>query len=356
MISTISLRSKMRGAGGVGIIVSLMVLSVVTSIAVKHSWRSELDLTRASHRWVSMQAGAYIEGAESLAVIALAKDQKETKVDSLNELWAMGFDFPTDHGAMSVEIVDAQSRLNINTLAEPFKARTAQANNNANQPGHPKYHPPQLRFIRLLQMFPIDDQQTFLSTSEAEAILEAVKDWVDTDSNVEGFGGAEADYYSTLEPPITITNGAMISITELRRVRGMTPLLYRSLLPFVSSLPASASLNVNTMGPWLARTMNIDRELQPLTIEDGARLFSEIVAQEPEDVGTFNGIEFVSSLFPPANNNQPSMSTDGLVFTSAWFDLRTTVTVGDYIRRGNSRIQRPDDGQVRVVRRSDSHF
>lgn len=352
-MKNLHLPSAVQGAG-VAIIFALMVLVVVSTLAIKHSWRSELDIKRAGHRWVSLQAKWYSQGAETLAVIALEKDLENSKADSLNELWASGFDFPTDHGTMSIRIVDAQSRLNLNELSEPFKNPVPQQGQNIS--GHPKYKPVHLRFLRLLQTIPLDEDETLLSLTEAEAVLEAVKDWVDADDTVEGFGGAEASYYSQLDIPITITNGDMVSVTELRNIKGITPALYQGLLPFVTSLPNTPGLNVNTMGSWLARTLNADDNPEPLSILEAEQLFDAVLAEEPETEADFNGVPFVSDLFPVQNGNQPVMSTSGLAYSSSWFELETTVTVGDFVRRSRSLIDRSSAGNVRVVRRSDGRF
>lgn len=351
-----SMRSvaSMHGAGGIAIIFALMVISVVSAIAVKQSWRSELDIARAGHRWMGMQAKAYSEGAESLAVIALEKDLANSKIDSASELWASGFDFPTDHGAMRILIVDAQSRLNLNGLGAAYNPPPT--GNAGSVSTTQKYKSEHLRFIRLLQTIPLDENGNVLPPTEAVSVLEAVKDWVDVDSTATGFGGAERGYYEQLDPPITIANSPMVSVSELRYVKGMTPELYQGILPFVAALPVDALLNVNTMNVWLARTINSDDDIAPLSEQDAQQLMSEIMSNEPEDTQMLLAIPLLDTLFSAGANGQSNLATDGLAFASGWFELDTTVTVGDHVRRSKSLIDRTTAGSVKVVRRSDANF
>ncbi len=341
---------RQRGAVGVGILMALSVVAVVVAIAVKHSWNSDLDITRAGHRWMGIQAKAYSEGAEQLAVIALRKDAEETQVDSLDELWATGFDFPTDHGHMRIDIVDAQSRLNLNALGEPFKtSANGQVYND-----HRKYSATQRRFIRLLQAVPIDED-TYIEQAQAEAILEAVKDWVDSDDRSEGFGGAEASYYAQLDPPLTIADGPMVSVSELSRVKGVTPEIYRAVVPYVSALADTAKLNVNTIGVILARTIAKPEQLYPLPLLEAETLIQDIAANVPESVDGFVNLPIIDTLVGQNKNNQIDLDSDGLDVVTSYFELDTTVAVGDHIRRSRSLIVRNSDG-VRVVRRSDAKF
>lgn len=55
-----------------------------------------------------------------------------------------------------------------------------------------------------------------------EALADAILDWIDEDDFPREFG-AEADYYQTLDPPVTPTNGLPASLDELLAVRDVTP-------------------------------------------------------------------------------------------------------------------------------------
>ena len=338
-----------RGTAGMGILAAMMVVGVITALAVKYSWRSDLDLARAGHRWMGMQAKAYIEGAERLAVIALKKDKQDTTIDSLDEAWATGFDFPTDHGLMQVTINDAQGRINVNALGAEFISQNGQQLS-----GVAKYSVEQKRFIRFLQTIEIEEDE-YISTAEAEAILEAVKDWVDADSQATGYGGAEADYYSQLDYVITPSDGPMISVSELMLIKGMTPALYQGLLPFVSALDASAELNVLTMSTTIARVINQPDQLVPLSFDDAELLIDDIATGEIESVDDFIALPVIDTLVGKNSRGAVNLDRKGLGIASSFFELDTTITVGEHVRRGRSLIERDSTG-TRVIRRSDSKF
>ena len=57
-----------------------------------------------------------------------------------------------------------------------------------------------------------------------EEIADAILDWIDEDDEPREFG-AEADYYSSLDPPYAPTNGPPATVEELLLVRDVTPWL-----------------------------------------------------------------------------------------------------------------------------------
>lgn len=341
--------SGQRGTAGTALLSAMMVVVVVAAIAIKQSWRTDLELARAGHRWAGMQAKAYVEGAEELALIALEKDLQENAYDSNNELWAAGFEFPTDHGSMQIRIVDAQGKLNVNNLAEPWVEASVQQQQRGQKylTGPDRLKPIHASFIRLLQTVPLDDDGSIMSETEAEAIMEAVKDWVDSDNDPElATGGAEQDFYEQLDVPYIMSNGPMLSISEMRRVKGVSAQLYQALLPHIVALAPGTPTNVNTMGVNLARSLNEKGVLQPLSEVDGQAIVDELAANEVDTVTSFKSR-------PPVSVHSPE--TDHLSTSTSWFVLEATVTVGDHVRRSRSLIERTAS-RTRVVRRTDANF
>jgi len=62
-----------------------------------------------------------------------------------------------------------------------------------------------------------------LSPNLTTQIAGAIVDWLDADDTPQTTGGAESDYYSTLNPPYYARNGNMDSLEELLLVQGVTP-------------------------------------------------------------------------------------------------------------------------------------
>jgi general secretion pathway protein K len=341
---------RQRGVAGVALLTAMMVVAVVVTIAVRESWRANLDLHRHSHRWMSFQAKAYVEGAEQLAIAALEKDASVNTETYADEMWAERFEFPTDHGFLALQLQDLQGRLNVNALAEPFK----RDNKNQILQSPQRYTATQKRFIRLLQTFEIEED-VFLDTAEAEAILEAVKDWVDADSVPSGYNGVEQNYYQSLDPPVTIPNKEMNSVSELLLIKGMYPSLYQSLLPHVSALPANEKLNINTIGVGLARSFNEPNDLLPIELADAQILVEEIVSSKLTSAQDFEDLPIIIQLAGTNSQGQANIDSSDLVFASNHFQLQSTAIIGDQVHKGLSWIQRSANG-AKVIRRSDANF
>ncbi len=85
-------------------------------------------------------------------------------------------------------------------------------------------------------VFGISDEESRLNVNSASAeeleklegmtpdVIAAILDWRDTDNAVSP-GGAEADYYTSLQPPSLPRNGPLQTIRELLMVRGVSPTL-----------------------------------------------------------------------------------------------------------------------------------
>lgn len=134
----------------------------------------------------------------------------EGMYDGLNQFWAggpgpiesadnpyMGLDLSNiriGEGDISLQIIDLERRININTAPEPLL---------------------ELAF-----------QLLGSGAGEASLISAAIMDWRDRDDMESAKGGAEQGYYASLNPPYAPKNGPIDDLSELLRVRGISPGLY----------------------------------------------------------------------------------------------------------------------------------
>ncbi len=368
---------------GVALVLALMIVALIAIVATEISWRFELSMSRSGNRWAGVQARAYLEGAEQLAMVALRADAEgdETKKsDHLGEDWARQAEpFPTDHGWVEGRLVDAHGLFNLNTMRPP----SGDCGDGSSYPRdtrncHPcaDYSEQQYIFMRLLQVFNLGDEEEEinLQPDQAKEITDAVIDWLDDDSNIRGFGGAESDYYESLESPVTIANGEMISVSELQVIKGMPSDLYRQLLPHVVALPSRevSIINVSTASAELlrsvkAKTDNGKRcELFAYDEEKGAEFRS---FTENGEFRTRKDLEKNVGELPAewseANGGKDLIGENKLmdVFQSKYFLFYSTAAIGDdYIRRGASLIKREESKDpkggltIEVVRRTDANF
>jgi len=189
-------------------------------------------------------------GALEWAITILAKDAKESKSDNLKEDWAKKLpSLPVEGGLVTGEIIDAQSKFNLNNLVSDNGPSTLNIG----------------IFQHLLKSLEIDPN-----------LSDAVIDWIDSDSNALP-GGAEDIDYLQMKTPYRAANQPLQSVEELLLIRGFTPEIVDKLRPFVTALPAPREINVNTAGekvlsalfytlPTTAiSTLIDDREKEPFT-------------------------------------------------------------------------------------------
>lgn len=346
---------------GVILIMALLIVVLVTTVVVSVSWRFQLSMLRNENRWHGAQARAYMEGGEQLVRKILFEDRLETgEVDHLGEVWMQisGQPMQTDEGWVGGNIEDAHSRFNLNLLAnKPLVPGQNNPNTNPNRNQDPweLLNDDQRRFVRLLQTIELESGPVQYQT--AMEIVDAIRDWLDADDQVSGFGGAEADYYQDQEPPFPITNGPMTSVSELSLIKGMTPEIYKQLVPLVFALPEGEGMNINTLKPELLPMLNRKSQTLPLT-PDEVKLLEEERAQATE------GFKSAEEFFSGVNartllGDGTEVETGSLGVGSRYFIFAAETLTGEQVRRAKTLLFRGEINginHVHVVRRTDANF
>jgi general secretion pathway protein K len=298
-------RTQQRGAA---LVVALLVVAMVVMLATTLSSDFLLMFRRIENQLYSEQAYAYLLGGESLARAALLQDlQKDgsKRNDNLAEPWAQEQQFPTDYGWIAGRIEDAQSRFNVNTLSGSGTGTGAQQPND--------YTAPQQHFIRLLLSLKLE---TPLALDQAQALTEAIVDWIDLDDEVSNLGGAESQYYASAEPPGRPANRALVSPSELMLVKGMNAEIYRALAPLITvwPMPKSATsvtptLNFNTASPGVLRCLGVAKDLQPLSDSE-----LDILLQYRDDHKFIEAITEIINLIPNKKIDDTLLNTSSDYF------------------------------------------
>lgn len=329
---------------GAVLIMVLLIVALVAGLGIKFAADYQLGLARAEARWHGTQARAYAFSAEGAAQIMLEKD--DPAYDSLDEAWAVELPIEVDGGQLNLRVQDANSQFDLNLLAR----QPLDPNKDSLDPT--RYSPEQRYFIRLLQTFmrPDDNAVPLLpSPAEAVAVLEAIMDWIDTDSNPAGLGGAESDYYSSLPEPYKAANMPFRSIEELAMVRGMTPELLNQLKPLVSTLMPAEGLNVNTLtDPRMLQGVNVSNELRPITLEQAQSLDSN-----KPSAGHYTAITEFDTTWSTVMGSGQKVDKEFLTTKTNLFWLTTVVQIGDQRRVGRSLLKRGSP-QFTVARREES--
>lgn len=308
----------MRGRQrGVALVTALLVVSLATVAAVTMVTRLQVDMRRTGNLLNGEQAYAYAVAAESWAYVILRRDQKESDYDSLEEDWATALPpIAVEGGFVNGHIEDLQGRFNVNNLidddGEPTDAESAV---NAEELAY---------FQRLLEVLELEP-----------ALAQALLDWLDADINTRFPDGAEDEVYLLLDMPYRAANRPMVSISELRLVKGFTREVLAVLEPHITALPEETVININTATPVVLQALH--RELDSSGVE---QLIADRGEEGYEDVDTFLEHDALAGL-------ELDVEVD---ITSDWFNVLTASSVG----RGQAQLESlfwRDDEQLQILSR-----
>jgi len=224
---------------GIALLVAIVIVVLMVALIVEFDYGTRISLTTAGTFRNGTQAAFLAKSGVRGAQAVLREDGKTPgkKIDHLGEFWATPVPpYPIGNGQVSIVIEDESSKLNINLLGnstEDFQ----------------KWRPV---WERLLRHFEVDD---------AEEIVVAMKDWIDTDDLPEDLYGVEASYYERLDPPYTTKDGPLNSLGELLLIKGVTREVYNILTtgcdggPCVTIAPTT-KINVNTVSVPVCRALH----------------------------------------------------------------------------------------------------
>lgn len=300
---------------GVALLTAMLIMAITAIITTNMIAGMNIALHRSGNIWNSQQAWWYGIGIENWVGAKLKLDAEHSKVDSLDEAWAQNVDYlPIDGGSISGRVLDLQGRFNLNNLVL----------------GDPEKQLKQ--FQRLITLVADTDAVT------AQTIADSTKDWLDSDITPTLPSGAEDNYYLGLNPAYRTANTLMISPSELRQVRGVTPQIYNALLPYISTLPTSTAINVNT-----APAPVLESLAQDLPAGTGKQLV-QIRDKKPWE----SADEFLQS-DPLAGQD---MKAARLSVTTGYFLIAGRITIGTSQTQFYSVLKRADNGVTEVVRHS----
>ena len=293
---------------GVAIVMAMSVVALATiattaMMTTQSTWSRESEL-QVDHA----QAQVLIQAGVDWARAVLSDDRRSNNIDHLNEPWALRLSpMPVDNGELAGYIEDQQGAFNLNNLVTGGKINALQLE----------------RFRRLLSILGLPATLAY-----------SLADWIDADNDPQPNGGAEDEYYLALQPPYLAANRPLIDVAELALVRGFDDQVRARLSPFVSALPASTALNVNTASPEVLSAVIEGLDL------DAARV---LVAQRERIYFRDYG-DFVSRL-----PRGIEVASNDLIVSSKYFVARVRVTIGGAEARGMALLARPDIGWPAVV-------
>jgi len=224
-IVNLSLPGRRAGAA---FILAVFAMVILVTLVTAFASLSQADIRLSANFSQHLQSLALCRTGVNLAMAKLAADrdtQGDVQTDSLTDGWAQfggatGERIEFDTGWIRLEVVDASSRLNLNTAPR----------------------------AALLLLPDLTDE-----------VADSLLDWRDADSEPRE-SGAESDYYSALSPGYVAADAPFLSLEECRLVRGVTDELF------------FGALSGDTVTPGLLDLLTTHSGEQDLTAEGEPRL------------------------------------------------------------------------------------
>ncbi|MBW1740119.1 MAG: type II secretion system minor pseudopilin GspK [Deltaproteobacteria bacterium] len=236
-----------RNSSGMALILTILIISLIVALTLQFNMFMRSELHAAANFQDGTKLGCIAKSGFNYALAVLLEDALEGHIDTLREAWADPKTLSEkstalfEEGSFQVKVSDHSGRIQINCLVD--------------QNG--KYDAVQKSLLTRFLNSPEFD----LDPEEVDNIVDAIKDWIDADSETTGFGGAENTYYHALERPYSCKNAPIAFLEELLLVKGITQELFYGTeeKPGISdylSPHGDGKININTADPLVLRALS----------------------------------------------------------------------------------------------------
>jgi general secretion pathway protein K len=293
---------------GVALVTALLVVAIAASLAAFVAFGQQLWLRQMQNMADRSRADFLERGAIAWAATAFAGDTNN--IDYLGEAWARPIPvLPVPGGAIRGAVEDAQARFNLNNVWA--------GNGPSTEDGD--------ILVRLLV-------ELRLSPDLKDALI----DWIDPDAQMTSPGGAEDIDYLQQDPPYRAANQPLVSIDELRLVRGFTPEVIEALRPYVTVLPGHTLVNVNTASPQVVAAL-----VPNLSIAQAEQILADRERTPFNDPNAFNSQLQSLGLTPPPN--------PGYDVKTGYFLVMLDIVMGRHQRHTEALVARSGGAQANML-------
>lgn len=348
---------------GVALITVMLIVALCSIIAAQMTVRLQTQMQRSTNISFNQQAYWYAMGAEAFTKrILITAFKDEPDVTHLEQIWAEeGTNYPVDFGEISGEISDLQSCLNLNALHPEAKTKDeapAAGSGNSNSSSKSKTSPPatkapssntgkakQLPAATVLEGLIINLNIEGVGNFEAEAMVNALTDWLDSNDMITGTGGAEDNDYASREFPYLAANNYLASVNELRLIEHFTPAVILALTPYVCVLPQQSQnlININTLD---AEMPELLQALLDSSLDEAQELLSARDGSGYEKIEDFYQLPEFSKL------KTEQWQKDQFVVDSQYFKLKASARFNNSYFAMSSIMQVTDKKQIQVISRT----
>ena len=295
---------------GVALLLALLVLALLVALILEFDADARREYRDAAAFRDNFKATVLSRAAAQAARAVLQQDLLRDKqagqfYDALTDLWAFPIEkFAIGDGLLTAQIEDERGKLNLNDLATGGDANALKAK--------------VLRVKRLFELLQVNPD-----------LVDAIVDWMDAD-NVPGAAGAETLYYQSLKPPYRAANGPLLTVRDLRLIKGMSPDIVERLLRYVTVYPieGDSKVNINTADSLV---------LQALDPRITQAIAGDIMQNRP-----FKTIQDLDRVGSFAEIGKELRLLNVYDVKSSIFSARMTLTINDTTRAGAIVLQRDE--------------
>jgi general secretion pathway protein K len=216
-----TLLGPLKNRRGMALLLTLTIIALLVTTTLELNRRARISIQTTAATRDRLRLSQMVESGVQAAVALLVKDKKGSETDSIQEDWAdpakidalvgsLGF----EEGQLKLKISDERSRIQLNALVQFPDSQTF------NEPQRMLWE----RFLTAaFLVYEHPDE-----TDPVNTIINSMKDWLDSgdDEAISGLTGAESDYYRDLDPPYSCRNGPFTHLSEVLRVKAVTPELF----------------------------------------------------------------------------------------------------------------------------------
>lgn len=282
---------------GLALLVAMLIVVLVATVAVSILHEEKFTLRKTAHIQGMERARLYAIGLEDWARLFLRQDREKSDVDSLDEDWAIDVPgLPIEGGYLAGYLEDEQAKFNLNSVVVSDLWVE--------------------RFTRLCRNLEVDD-----------IFIPALIDWIDQDFEVTYPDGMEENYQA-----YRVANRELTDISELLLVHNVTPEMYEKLRPYITALPATTTINVNTMSEVIFRSLGEEGDVKQFIDEREEEAYSSVE-------------NFIERLQLP-------FDAEGLSVGTNFFRAHGQVVQGEQVVNLNTLVYRDDKGGTSIYNRS----
>ena len=315
------------------LLMTILIISLIMVVTLRFNMTMRASLSGASNLQDNVTLDYMAKSVFNATRAILSVDVEDNDYDTLHEDWAnlsaaaMYFSHFFSRGQGGLNVTDHSGRLQVNSLLKKH-ADGWQVNEVQKK-----------IWLNLLM-----SEEYELTDQEAENIIEAIVDWIDENSDVYGFGGAESSYYQSLENPYSSRNGPMEFIEELLLVKGVTSELFygteefTGLSALVTPWGRDGKININTADSLLLRAFSDQIDLDMV---DGMMNYREEDEAYLKDPGWYKNA--------PGFPGDVTIPAELLTTASSFFEISTKVVLNDMSRKVRGMIARGPSSQTQIV-------